>query len=384
MVFLITTCAACAKPLAHNAPPCERCKTRYCDRTCYLDHWRRGHKQICKRIHRGGNAEQYNADKKYKEAVAVAVEACADDTQGQTCYICLEAVHARTGEGLVRGCACGDRDSVASGRTGIAHVSCLAQQAKMLREEAEENKLDNEQFSSRWARWHTCGLCEQHYHGVVCCALGWACWKTYVGQPEADMARGYAMTELGTGLHVAKRYDDALTVREAELAMRRRQGASAYDVLVAQGNLASTYATLGRNEEALSMRQEVYSGRLKLNGEEHTEALEAAHNYATSFINLRRFDESKALYHQAIPVARRVLGESHELTLQMRIGYGLALWVGAASLDDLREAVTTLEETERTARRVLGGAHPTTSAIEEPLQHARARLRAYETPSGSA
>ena len=61
--------------------------TRYCDSTCQHDHWRRGHKQICKRIHRGGNAEQYNADKKYKEAVAVAVEACADDTKGQTCYI---------------------------------------------------------------------------------------------------------------------------------------------------------------------------------------------------------------------------------------------------------------------------------------------------------
>ena len=53
-----------------------------------MDHWRRGHKQICKKIHRGGNAEQYHADKKYKEAVAVAVEACADDTKGQTCYIC--------------------------------------------------------------------------------------------------------------------------------------------------------------------------------------------------------------------------------------------------------------------------------------------------------
>ena len=35
---------------------------------------------MCKKIHRGGNAEQYNADKKYKEAVAVAVEACADAT----------------------------------------------------------------------------------------------------------------------------------------------------------------------------------------------------------------------------------------------------------------------------------------------------------------
>ena len=46
-----------------------------------MDHWRRGHKQMCKKIHRGGNAEQYHADKKYKEAVAVAAEACADDTR---------------------------------------------------------------------------------------------------------------------------------------------------------------------------------------------------------------------------------------------------------------------------------------------------------------
>ena len=59
---------------------CVRCHLRYCNKTCQHDHWRRGHKQICKKIHRGGNAEQYYADKKYKEAVAAAVEACADDT----------------------------------------------------------------------------------------------------------------------------------------------------------------------------------------------------------------------------------------------------------------------------------------------------------------
>ena len=34
---------------------------------------------MCKKIHRGGNAEQYHADKKYEEAVAVAVAKCADD-----------------------------------------------------------------------------------------------------------------------------------------------------------------------------------------------------------------------------------------------------------------------------------------------------------------
>ena len=52
-----------------------------------MDHWRRGHKQICKRIHRGGNAEQYYADKKYKEAVAEAVEACAEDTTVRECVM---------------------------------------------------------------------------------------------------------------------------------------------------------------------------------------------------------------------------------------------------------------------------------------------------------
>ena len=83
-VYLLTTCPACAAPLAHDAPRCVRCKLKYCDSTCQHDHWRRGHKQMCKKIHRGGNAEQYHADKKYKEAVAVAVEACAEDTKGQT------------------------------------------------------------------------------------------------------------------------------------------------------------------------------------------------------------------------------------------------------------------------------------------------------------
>ena len=43
-----------------------------------------------------------------------------------------------------------------------------------------------------------------------------------------------------------------------------------------------------------------------------------------------------------------------------------------ATLDDLREAVATLEETARTAGRVLGGAHPLTEGIEESLWESRA------------
>ena len=55
-----------------------------------------------------------------------------------------------------------------------------------------------------------------------------------------------------------------------------------------------------------------------------------------------------------------------------------------ATLDDLREAVTMLEELERTARRVLGGAHPTMARIEQYLRDARAALAAREGDDVSA
>ena len=42
-----------------------------------------------------------------------------------------------------------------------------------------------------------------------------------------------------------------------------------------------------------------------------------------------------------------------------------------ATLDDVREAVTTLEEIGPTSRRVLGGTHPLTEAIEGQLRNTR-------------
>ena len=55
-----------------------------------------------------------------------------------------------------------------------------------------------------------------------------------------------------------------------------------------------------------------------------------------------------------------------------------------ATLDDLREAVSTLEDTERTARRVLGGAHPDVVRIEKSLREAREAVHARESQPGSA
>ena len=86
-----------------------------------------------------------------------------------------------------------------------------------------------------------------------------------------------------------------------------------------------------------------------------------------------------------MPLARRVLGEGHQFTLSMKKIYATALCFDpGATLDDLREAVTTFEEVERIARQMLGGSHPYTEGIAGDLREARAALRARETPSASA
>ena len=84
--MILTTCAVCAAPLADDAPAhCVNCQTKYCSDRCLRYHSHRGgHDDACDEIARSGGAEQYHADKNYKEAVATAVEACAEDTKDQT------------------------------------------------------------------------------------------------------------------------------------------------------------------------------------------------------------------------------------------------------------------------------------------------------------
>ena len=151
------------------------------------------------------------------------------------------------------------------------------------------------------------------------------------------------------------------------------------NILIVQTCLANSHLRLGRNEQASNMLRDVYSGRVRLNGEEHEETVIAALNYASSLGGLKRFEEARSLLRRMIPVARRVLGENNDITLRVKFTYALALYNDTgATLDDLSEAVATLEETERTARRVLGGAHPIVQASERSLEHARAALRARE------
>ena len=102
-----------------------------------------------------------------------------------------------------------------------------------------------------------------------------------------------------------------------------------------------------------------------------------ANNYALSLIHLQRYQESKSLLRRTLPVARRALGDSDETTLRMRVYYANALYEDPdATLDDLREAVETLESVAPVWKRIFGLAHPETPNVQNALEAAREALAA--------
>ena len=97
-------------------------------------------------------------------------------------------------------------------------------------------------------------------------------------------------------------------------------------------------------------------------------------------LKLERYQEAKALLRPYQSVARRILGDSNEITLTMRQTYARSLFTDLnATLSDVREAVATLEDAERIARRVFGGAHPTVVQMERNLRLMREAIRAHPT-----
>ena len=151
-------------------------------------------------------------------------------------------------------------------------------------------------------------------------------------------------------------------------------------MLATQSNLASTYQALGRREEALRMRREVYSGNLRLFGEGSFETLREANNYAAILLSLERQAEAKPILRKAIPNARRTLGAEHDLTLNLRKFYGQFLYEDpSASRADVVEAIEVFEDVQRRARRVFGPDHPNWKSLPHELTAAREKLASFDT-----
>ena len=91
----------------------------------------------------------------------------------------------------------------------FAHVSCFAEQAKILVAEGEENNLGNKAKEERWARWHMCvsaskettvqtgvlgDVCRSAGRGQASDGLDAAAWKRFIRHKPQ---RGHIIRERG-------------------------------------------------------------------------------------------------------------------------------------------------------------------------------------------
>ena len=102
----------------------------------------------------------------------------------------------------------------------------------------------------------------------------------------------------------------------------------------------------------------------------------------------RPFPTFRAIISASAPSAATIEfapGEGNEMCLGMRMNYGRVLSQHkGATLDDLREAVATLEEIEPIARRLLGSDHPITTGIVYHLQTLLRAREASRSPRGGS
>ena len=148
------------------------------------------------------------------------------------------------------------------------------------------------------------------------------------------------------------------------------------NILVVQGNISSSYAELGRYEEALRIEREVYARKSALFGRDKESTLVSAVNLASALVdNLRQFDEAKAFLRDRIPEAIRTLGKDHDITFRLQRMYAQCFYQNdGASREDVTAAVASLEDLNRRQTRIYGASHPQTSATRGRLAEARAKL----------
>ena len=188
------------------------------------------------------------------------------------------------------------------------------------------------------------------------------------------------MTQLGLGLDAGGQYAEQLRVHEADLATETRLGAPEVDLLTTKNNLAMCYGKTGRPKEARRLHSEVHAGWLRLKGTDHEQTINAANNLAISSMALGHLGDAKSLLRKNIRACRRSFGADHVYTFRAHSLFVRILYIEQASMEDLREAVSIMEDVCRRGRRVLGDSHPEYQELQFTLATARRVLARAVAP----
>ena len=122
------------------------------------------------------------------------------------------------------------------------------------------------------------------------------------------------------------------------------------------------------------MSREISADSSRIYGPDHENTIIDAINLSESLIEAKLFEEARSLLRDNIPVARRTLGDEHDLTLTLRSLYACTIYRDTNSSRAVHEAVAILEDVLQTTRRVFGTSHPNVTEFGTYLENARMRL----------
>ena len=128
-------------------------------------------------------------------------------------------------------------------------------------------------------------------------ALGWASWKTYVGDPDTSLNRTNAIGILG-GVLVATDPEAAISVLKTSIATVQRlrsvsDTGKAISILSDQGNLARCYGALKKRDEALAQHRTIYASHIRVHGRFSADTLKAGNHLLNALMQNSRHAEAK-------------------------------------------------------------------------------------------
>ena len=145
--------------------------------------------------------------------------------------------------------------------------------------------------------------------------------------------------------------------------------------------MANCLSKLGRLDNALELRREIYESKAGTPYDRCRARSAAVTNFAVALYKAKQFAESRALLLEEMPEALRFYGPDDPDYLYMRYVFARVI-ILHKGLAVKREAVQIIEDVYLTSRRVLGPSHPKTEMYHQTLQPWRERLAQLEASSG--
>ena len=179
---------------------------------------------------------------------------------------------------------------------------------------------------------------------------------------QEDPAALSAMNNLAQSTYHSGHLDEALKMREAVLALRRKVlGPEHPDTLNTMHYLAFSYHKADLGKKAIAMLEEVLASRRKVLGAEHPDTLTTMHFLADVYQRNGLRKEGFHLFEEVLALRRKVLGPEHPDTLTTM--HYLALTPSIfwdPSLGPPGDTRRMLAELLPLRRKVLGPEHPDT------------------------